>query len=494
MLRYRTARSAKDEEEKVAWPTASLGVMVSDNAVNEALRCKIVELAEPLVAESLRTERWHPGSDRKVLDLIHPSNYPLCFGKTMYSQKPGAIIGEEVVMALGATETIEPDVSGKFQWLPSEFRVDAEGSVTVESYVNNLDGKAHAALVQTIAETFECLLPMLECSLGASVPTDDDRRVAASLCESDFTSEDQRHQSEEFMRKHRCLSSRYPYVTPELIAEHENDEDVQRAASESTFVSMADLHRYQHLYCEVRVPRFPPHCPASPIRLLQQSLKNKTLQVIVKMAEIRLTPEQPRYAGGKWHLEGMYNEAITATALVYYNLDNIADSRVKFRHVYSEPKFDYPQDQYFGLEKVYGFKAGSWQDDRLRESGHVSALQGRSVVFRNFHQHRVEPFELADKTRAGRRGVMAFFVVDPAVRLPSTRNVPCQQREAVVRELGSAFGGRLPVDVVRNVVKAAGCTMSEQEAGRVAEMVMEERSSGIVGGFANVYGITLCEH
>ena len=41
------------------------------------------------------------------------------------------------------------------------------------------------------------------------------------------------------------------------------------------------------------------------------SLKNETLQVIVKLANIILTPEQPDYPGGKWHVEGSYEHLST---------------------------------------------------------------------------------------------------------------------------------------------------------------------------------------
>ena len=34
------------------------------------------------------------------------------------------------------------------------------------------------------------------------------------------------------------------------------------------------------------------------------SLRDKTVQVIVKLANIVLTPEKPEYAGGTWHVEG----------------------------------------------------------------------------------------------------------------------------------------------------------------------------------------------
>ncbi|EGV62988.1 hypothetical protein CANTEDRAFT_114303 [Yamadazyma tenuis ATCC 10573] len=38
-------------------------------------------------------------------------------------------------------------------------------------------------------------------------------------------------------------------------------------------------------------------------------------KVIVKLANIELTPENSTYAGGSWHLEGCINEDIVAIVL-----------------------------------------------------------------------------------------------------------------------------------------------------------------------------------
>ncbi len=40
--------------------------------------------------------------------------------------------------------------------------------------------------------------------------------------------------------------------------------------------------------------------------------------VIVKLANIVLTPEKPRYEGGSWHVEGMMNERIVSSGIYYY--------------------------------------------------------------------------------------------------------------------------------------------------------------------------------
>ena len=35
-------------------------------------------------------------------------------------------------------------------------------------------------------------------------------------------------------------------------------------------------------------------------------LEGKTVQVIVELANIFLTPEKPDYPGGKWYVEGLF--------------------------------------------------------------------------------------------------------------------------------------------------------------------------------------------
>jgi hypothetical protein len=55
------------------------------------------------------------------------------------------------------------------------------------------------------------------------------------------------------------------------------------------------------------------------------------IQVIVKLANIHLTPENPEYRGGSWHTEGLLNEHIVSTALYYYDSENITDCTLDFR-------------------------------------------------------------------------------------------------------------------------------------------------------------------
>jgi hypothetical protein len=65
-----------------------------------------------------------------------------------------------------------------------------------------------------------------------------------------------------------------------------------------------------------------------------------SVQVIVKYASIVLTPESPDYKGGSWHVEGMLNERIVASAIAYLRNDNITTSRLAFRSMLDEPEYE----------------------------------------------------------------------------------------------------------------------------------------------------------
>ncbi|KAJ5698211.1 hypothetical protein N7462_000216 [Penicillium macrosclerotiorum] len=72
------------------------------------------------------------------------------------------------------------------------------------------------------------------------------------------------------------------------------------------------------------------------VRFLEHPHHN--LQVIVELANIELTPDNPDYEGGSWHIEGqlasgpVQNERIAVSAIYYYDSENIILSSLAFRH------------------------------------------------------------------------------------------------------------------------------------------------------------------
>ncbi len=110
----------------------------------------------------------------------------------------------------------------------------------------------------------------------------------------------------------------------------------------------------------------------------------------------------------------------------------------------------------------------------FQDRGALVTQEDRCIAFPNSMQHRVAPFRLigeapgpastvksrstacarADNTKPGIRKILVFFLVDPnAVDVPTTADVPPQQRAWFERELYNVESLRGP-DVRRSVVAA----------------------------------------
>ncbi|CAG8257229.1 unnamed protein product [Penicillium salamii] len=209
---------------------------------------------------------------------------------------------------------------------------------------------------------------------------------------------------------------------------------------------------------------------------LREKFAKTGLQVIVKLANIELTPENPDYEGGAWHIEGQLNERICATAIYYYDSKNITESRLSFRQRGTNmDDVKYDQDCHEFLQEVYGLSMNetTLQSECTQNLGGVLCREGRLLTFPNVVQHKVSPFSLADRSQAGHRKVLALFLVDPARRIISSANVPPQQEDWAPKagKLGSEqLEGPLVSD------QGVRPTMTLNEAATYRLELMEERS------------------
>ena len=90
---------------------------------------------------------YHPGSNNKVLDIVHPSLYPLITNNKPNKNK--------------LDFWNRPYEDSKYQWLPSEFKIDSTGKCTIETYINNLP-ITEKPLYEQIEKLFELVLPYFE--------------------------------------------------------------------------------------------------------------------------------------------------------------------------------------------------------------------------------------------------------------------------------------------------------------------------------------------
>lgn len=212
-------------------------------------------------------------------------------------------------------------------------------------------------------------------------------------------------------------------------------------------------------------PAFTP--PELPEEYARVDLRGRSLQVIVKLATIHLTPDKPEYPGGSWHVEGMLNERIVSTGIYYWDSENITESRLSFRAALDDPGYEQNDDN--GLREVYGLE----DEDALNQMlGSASTPAGRCLAFPNILQHRVGSFRLMDPTRPGHRKILAFFLVDPSEKIVSTSDVPPQQ---------PWFGTS---------------TMTLEQAENYREQLMQERKFFVDEHNEQLYEreFSLCEH
>ena len=112
----------------------------------------------------------------------------------------------------------------------------------------------------------------------------------------------------------------------------------------------------------------------------------------------------------------------------------------------------------------------------------MATKQGRCIAFPNIYQHCVSPFKLVDATRSGHRKILALFLVDPGVKIPSTNVVMPQQADWVYETLIESAGDdethlhKLPVELLKMVAEVGGQKMSRKEAFDIREQLMDERT------------------
>jgi hypothetical protein len=485
-------------------------VYKSDTLVPESLRKNLIAAAAPLEAVPEKHKDWHPGSDGKVLDLVHPSLYPLIYGRSL-ALKHGTVPLKTCAEYIGKGEIGQrpndedllnneppeyswspPELrklySGEFQWLPSEVVFGDGNTVNITSYVNNLHPSIHGQLYGCIENIIAKAMPMWEMTLQSTTEADKGPRIKIEHIPSYSLPEGQQR--------------------PKELNEDERDED-----EDDDF----DIDELDHEWLMEHGIIEPPKCPEYTGRApkivdgrlkgqngsadinLRRDFAQEGLQVIVKLANIHLTPDKPTYDGGSWHVEGLLNEHICATALYYYDSENVVDSFLAFReNVDSDyvEQLPYEQSRYDHLEKLFDVR---WCGPAIQHLGHVRTCQGRLLTFPNVLHHRVEPFSLADKSRSGHRKILALFLVDPYMRIPSTANVPPQQKEWWAEHVRAAsVEAGLPIEVADHIIDDVDdFPIGLDEAKRLRLALMKERSVTQVmmeEKFTEENHFNFCEH
>ncbi len=115
------------------------GVVKSDFSVPEEFRQALKAAVKPLEDVPDKKKDWHPHSNEKVLDLVHPSLFPLVYGQTRVLHD-SVVTLDDCIQRCGEGTLAEArhkehlkffsggvtiNHSRKFQWLPCD--VDVSG-------------------------------------------------------------------------------------------------------------------------------------------------------------------------------------------------------------------------------------------------------------------------------------------------------------------------------------------------------------------------------
>jgi len=159
-----------------------------------------------------------------------------------------------------------------------------------------------------------------------------------------------------------------------------------------------------------------------PEALEEKSLRGRTIQVITKIVDYELPPHGTHE--GVWHVEGMSHENIVATAeLVLLKDAALSGGGLDFQRTFTTGEGDslimgFPQCRPGVLDEVV--EAG------VLPLGHLPLPQGRLASWPNSHIHRVTPLK-NDAEKTATRRIVVFWLVNPDVRIVSTKHVPPQQ-------------------------------------------------------------------
>ncbi|KAJ7136136.1 hypothetical protein C8R44DRAFT_869805 [Mycena epipterygia] len=370
------------------------GIWYSDHLFPEDLNQRLRSAVTILEFVPEADKDWHPGSKGKVLDLVHPSLYPIVYGRT-HAYLPGKPCVQSNLRRVDAPSNTGSDSfmhSKAFSWMPSDFAVGEDGSVKLVSpYINNLHSTRHQSLYPIIEEILGGFIPMFERVMG------------------DINKEDGR---EPFIKSDRlaeisCIWGDQGEPWPDHIPDSDDEGSDGEYQDREEFMSnfFADAEK---ILPEANEYNGQLQAQFSPV-----SLRGRNIQCIIKLANIHLTPEDAGYSGGSWHIEGMVNEHIVASGIYYYDEENIDQSNLAFRVATGQPDY-HEQDDSRCVEMLFG----------------MVTQEGRALAWSNLFQHSVSPFGLSDHSKPGHRKILAIFLVDPTIDpIVSATDVPPQQAE-----------------------------------------------------------------
>ncbi|KAH8649238.1 hypothetical protein BX600DRAFT_442500 [Xylariales sp. PMI_506] len=430
---------------------ACASVVKADNLVCAELEKALRTAFDILKQEQSSAPDWHPNSNDMVHDLVHPSMYPLIYGRSKVLHDEVVGVGDAINNWAGKGEVIPQDY-WTYDNRRDRFRYGV-GSGEVppnywsDNYIKNLHPIKFPEIYRTIEKLIETALPLWDQCLG--ICTGYSGREGAGRDESRFL---------------------YPDNPGDENKENWDPSDAQELANvEVNWEEVTGRHKFSSQYQDeinekwklLRDPVIPEHdfedveYQVELVKRLVQKFRDSGLQIIVKLVSIELTPEKPEFPVGEkdkvtndLQVEGQMNEHICGTALYYFDSENVSPSNLSFRmqtSAYMNDEINVGQDAYNWLELIYGTTLGGRNSPCLQNYGSVETREGRMLAFPNV---LVSSFRLQDPTKSGHRRFIALWLKDwyPESVLGNTQaTIPNPPTERVTSTSGKGLGPTDPL-------------------------------------------------
>lgn len=184
-------------------------VVKSNNIISTELREELKKAVAPLEDVPPSAQDWHPGSNEQVLDLVHPSLFPLIYGRSRILPT-GTIAREDCIQNSGKGETVpvpsdddcrlgskpnwlsqngtgDTDYwTKRFQWLPSNVAFTENEGVKIESYINNLHPVHHKSTYLVIERFIAKSVPAWDLVLSSFVRHGDVERLRVPMTGTEY--------------------------------------------------------------------------------------------------------------------------------------------------------------------------------------------------------------------------------------------------------------------------------------------------------------------
>ncbi|KAH8796172.1 hypothetical protein DL96DRAFT_1826029 [Flagelloscypha sp. PMI_526] len=444
-------------------------VFWSKSMVPDTLKATIFSQVRQLEGIPEEAKEWHSDSRDHVLDPVDPSLYPIVYGKS-YIRKDGKT---KIIESPSETNTF---TSPNFCWIPSDFAIAEDGTAKLISpYINNIH-PSNISLMNTIEKLVTVFVPMWERVLGSV-----DRRERPDRLGPDERAE-------------LTLLGRIPepnciwgddglWDAPRLYLDEDESEESNysdfEGDEEDRYISWLKSTGYSFT-----LPDAPEQYDlALEKNFRKANLKGNTLQVIVKLTNIVLTPDNPEYEGESWRVDGMLNERIVSIGIYYYDSSNITSSHLSFRTGIHAPA-EHCHDDHICTKWLYDLDSDS---SLLQERGSVPTEENTCIGFPNIYQHRASSFKLADLSTPGHMKMVVLFLVDPFHRISSATEVGMQQEDWIKELLHLRGGGdgnigissrfgALPVEIMDGILDKTEGLISRKEAKEIRLELMSERT------------------